>query len=122
MLALALDDACGEPISSRSRSSHAYAERIGGMGPEDDDERGGGGAECGAYRSGSESYMDNLRWYAATPSGPPPPSVHIHPGKGQCALCGRWFCRSIKDKRWSRRSSRADTSCDTRRSVSREAV
>jgi len=66
------------------------------MGPEDKDDKGGGGAEWGAYRSGSESYMDNLRGYAATPSGPLP-SVHIHPGKGQCALCGRWFCRSIKD-------------------------
>jgi len=66
------------------------------MGPEDEDDKGGGGAACDAYRNGSESYMDNLRGYAATPSGPLP-SVHIHPGKGQCALCGRWFCRSIKD-------------------------
>ena len=48
--ALALDDACGDPKSSRSRSSHAYAERIGGMGPEDVDDRGG--TECDAYRSG----------------------------------------------------------------------
>lgn len=38
-LALALD-VCGEPKSSRSRSSHAYAERIGGTGPDED---GGGG-------------------------------------------------------------------------------
>jgi len=86
-LALALDDACGDPESSRSRSSHAYAGRIGGMSPDE----GGGRAwvECGAYRIGSESYVDNLRGYAETPSGPP--SVHTHPGKGQCALCGRWF-------------------------------
>jgi hypothetical protein len=41
--------------------------------------------------------MDNLRGYAATPSGQPPPSVQLHPGKGQCALCGRWFWRSIND-------------------------
>jgi hypothetical protein len=86
-LALALDDACGDPESSRSRSSHAYAGRIGGMSP---DEGGGRGwVECGAYRIGSESYVDNLRGYAETASGPP--SVHAHPGKGQCALCGRWF-------------------------------
>jgi hypothetical protein len=58
------------------------------MGPEDDDESGGGGAECATYRSASESNVDNLRGYAVTPSGPLP-SVHIHPGKGQCALCGR---------------------------------
>ena len=57
------------------------------MGPEDDADRGGGGAECAGYRTGSESYVDNLRGYVAMPSGPP--SVHIHPGKGQCALCGR---------------------------------
>ena len=39
------------------------------MGPDDDD-RGGGGAECDAYRSGSdESYVDNLRGgYAVMPS------------------------------------------------------
>jgi hypothetical protein len=43
--------------------------------------------------------MDNLRGYAATPSGQPPPSVQLHPGKGQCALCGRWFWRSINDTR-----------------------
>lgn len=86
-LALALDDACGDPESSRSRSSHAYAGRIAEMSP---DEGGGRGwVECGAYRIGSGSYVDNLRGYAETPSGPP--SVHAHPGKGQCALCGRWF-------------------------------
>ena len=85
-LALALDDACGDPESSRSRSSHAYAGRIDGISPDD---AVGRWAACGAYRIGSESYVDNLRGYAETPSGPP--SVHTHPGKGQCALCGRWF-------------------------------
>jgi hypothetical protein len=77
------------------------------MGPEDDDDSGGGGgggAAWAAYRSGSESYIDSLRGYAATPSGPAPPSLQLHPGKGQCccALCGRWFCRSIKDTKKTR--------------------
>jgi len=59
------------------------------MGPDDN---GGGGTVWCAYRSGSASYVDNLRGYVSEP-----PSVHTHPGKGQCALCGRWFCRRIMD-------------------------
>ncbi len=41
-LTLALD-VCGEPTSSRSRSSQAYADRIGGRGG------GGGGGGCAVY-------------------------------------------------------------------------
>jgi hypothetical protein len=51
-LALALD-VCGEPTSSRSRSSHAYAGRIGGMGIGAKDS--GGGAEYDAKRGCSDS-------------------------------------------------------------------
>jgi hypothetical protein len=48
-----------DPISTHSRSSHAYAERISSIGSEDDNNSGGGGAECEAYYSGSnKSYMD----------------------------------------------------------------
>jgi hypothetical protein len=86
-LVLALD-VRGESMSSRSRSSQVYAERIGGIGP-DDDNGGGGWAVYGAYREGSDSYVDALRGYVDTPSGPP--SMHAHPGNGQCAPCGRWF-------------------------------
>jgi hypothetical protein len=45
----------GNPISTHSRSSHAYAERISNVGPEDDDERGGGGTECEAYHNGFDN-------------------------------------------------------------------
>ncbi len=90
------------------------------MGPEDDDDRDGRGTECDAYRSGSESYMDNLRGYAATPSGPLP-SVQLHPGKGQCALCGRWFCRSIKDTS-VRASKQTDVSEIRKRSSENDAI
>lgn len=51
-LTLALD-VRGESTSSRSRSSQAYADRIGGISPDDD---GGGGRGCavyGEYRTGS---------------------------------------------------------------------
>jgi hypothetical protein len=49
-LALALD-VCGEPTSSRSRSSQVYAGRIGGMVTE----ASGGGAEYDAKRACSDS-------------------------------------------------------------------
>ena len=61
MLAL---DVCGEPTSSRSRSSQAYAERMGGIGP---DEAGGtgGGSVCALYgvylAVGSGSYVSAFR-------------------------------------------------------------
>jgi len=62
-LTLALD-VCGEPTSSRSRSSQAYAERMGGIGP---DEGGGtgGGSVCALYgvylAVGSGSYVSAFR-------------------------------------------------------------
>ena len=56
----------GDPISTYSRSSHAYAELINSMGPEDDDDRGGGGAECEAYHSRSnDTWTAGIRSHAA---------------------------------------------------------
>ena len=77
----------GDPIPTFSRSSHAYAELINSMGPEDDDDRGGGGTECEAYHSRSD---DTWTPRIVMPSGLS--SVHRHP-----AFYGRWFYRSIKN-------------------------
>ena len=60
------------------------------MGPEDDDDRGGGDTECEAYHSRSDdTWATRIRSHAM-PSGLS--SVHKHP-----AFYGRWFYRSIKD-------------------------
>ena len=64
----------GDTISTYSRSSHAYAELISSMGPEDDDDRGGSGTECEAYHV--VPTIHGLQVYVVMPSGLS--SVHRH--------------------------------------------
>jgi len=102
-LTLALD-VCGELTSSRSRSSQAYTERIGGS--DDDAGSGSGWAVYDVlYRAAESRSYESLRGYVegggggggTTTSGQlmaPPLSMHAHPGKGHCGAppCGRcWF-------------------------------
>jgi hypothetical protein len=68
------------------------------MGPEDDDDRGGGGTECEAYHVAPT--IHGLQVYVVMPSGLS--SVHRH-----TAFYGRWFRHSIKDTKGEGEKERA---------------